>query len=72
MYLIMFKRLKKRRDREVITKGKNPSIPSLLFLCPVWLGALHKQVNDLLAVFPACQSKLHTVNDRNITNCQRQ
>ena len=63
MYLIMFKRLKKRRDREVITKGKNPSIPSLLFLCPVWLGALHKQVNDLLAVFPACQSNLLSVYD---------
>ena len=55
MYLSMFKRLKKKRDREVITKGKNPSTPSLLFLCPVWRGALHKQVNDLLAVFPVCQ-----------------
>ena len=47
LFFLCFKYGKKRRDREVITKGKNPSTPSLLFLCPVWLGALHKQVNDL-------------------------
>ena len=54
---------KKRRGREVITKGKNLSTPSLLFLCPVWLGALHKQVNDLLTVLPVCQSNLLSVYD---------
>ena len=53
----------KRRGREVITKGKNPFTPSLLFLYPVWLGALHKQVKDLLTVFPVCQSNLLSVYD---------